>query len=146
MTVEITRFKNFKNLRKRASSEWPDISYKGQGAVDGDPSIYDQIDEIIGPDVNQVDDYSQECYLGYLISEDLFAVGYDLEIRSESDTDLDFDWDQEDTCVTSRIYVFQLKDEELVVQKKVDFAGNFYHIGYNMTHELYPEIVDLRLD
>lgn len=123
----------------KAAEHWPETTWHGFNVIDYVyPPAIDQIEGQFEND-ESISDF-QEVYLGYIPKEDAFVIGWD--IWSESDSD-------DDSYMMARFIKFtmnpNLQDQIYVI--KSDFClDRFYNTGYEKVHELYPNIVDLRLD
>ena len=76
--------------------------------------------------------YGQESYLGYLPDKDVFVSGWDLS-----------DSDSMNICFVS---VDSLGIASVALGVDFDFSGGMYPKVYRKLHEIYPNLIDIRLD
>jgi len=103
----------------------------------------------------------QESYLGYVASEDTFVMGWDLwaEVKNEyyawqdDDDEGEEEYYQEETIENMMMFTIECTEDGDCGPEDwhmVDIpAGRMYGPkpnGYKAIHELYPSIVDVRLD
>lgn len=136
--------------REEISAAWPDVTYHGKNVIE---DVLLPADDILGKELHE----NQECYLGYVPSLDIFVMGWDVWLPEEEEEEY---YDEDDEYdgplpghgggMISQFVAFSVSPDGAInptsdYEERID---NFYRRngGYSYVHELYPTIVDLRLD
>ena len=124
-------------------------SAAGVGDTWNETSIYEDEDEDgeIISDTENVDCKleGQECYLGYIPSNETFISGFDMWLSRTGDyTD---DYESEYKMVAFKIKANQeIEFVELKDITDLETDNLFYSSGYKKLHEVFKNVVDIRLD
>jgi len=118
---------------------WPSVTYQGKDVLKWYIRLLSKIEARLAEDLGLHD--SQECYLGYSPSKDLFVVGFDAWFSYPSvhgmGSEPEAGWAYAPVKpMSSTIY-----DGE-----GTSGDGMFYDSGYKEAHRAFRDLVDLRLD
>lgn len=121
------------STRAQISDAWPAVTYKGQPLFDRYIAIIPDFEDKVGCD-------NQECYLGYVPSEDAFIIGFDAWPEMEEDED-----GEEVEEDYSNVFKFKWDNhqnaEEIFTGERMFYSGSYRTIGRR-----YKDLLDIRLD
>ena len=122
------------STREQIASAWPEVTYKGQPLFQRYLDIIPEMAKKVGCD-------NQECYLGYVPSDDAFIIGFDAWPEEEYDDEYDE-------------YVYQSCDNVFKFKLDNPNAAEVLHVGermfysgpYRSLQSSQPGLLDIRLD